>query len=258
MNTMHKPETQRHNHIRRSAPLALQCTRRYRPMVLAALTMLTAFAAQAAGYQDHDAIRRAARQFVSNNMQEYPQAPQIQVGQLDRRLRLTECGSLLETFAPNNRKLVGNITIGVRCRNPKPWTIYVPVSVRVFDTVVITKRMLARNTVVSKIDITKEIRDVTSLHGRYMRTVDDAMGQLATQHVPINTILLPNMLQEPKLVRRGEQITILATAGGIEVRMNGTALADGSAGDRIRVRNNRSKRVVQGTVSRAGVVRVSL
>jgi len=255
---MNKPETQCLNHRHRSAALASQCTVRFRPIAIGALTIFTAFAAQAAAYQDHDAIRSAARQFVGSNMQEYPQAPQIEVGQLDRRLRLTECGSALETFAPNNRKLVGNVTIGVRCRNPKPWTIYVPVSIRVFDTVVVTERMLARNTVVGKFDIAKEIRDVTSLHGRYMRTLDDALGQLASQHVPINTILLPNMLQEPKLVHRGEQITILATASGVEVRMNGTALADGSAGDRIRVRNNRSKRVVQGTVLRAGEVRVSL
>ena len=220
--------------------------------------MATTGIAHSAGLEDHDTIRMAARDFVNKNIEHYARAPQIEVGQLDHRLRLADCKAPLETFMPSHRKLIGNVTVGVRCSEPKPWTLYVPVRIRVFDEVVVAKRMLPRNSLLQKEDVGTELREISSLHGRYMRDVRNAMGRIARQSLPAGRVIMPNNLQKPKVIRRGEQITILATTRGIEVRMTGTAMADGSAGEKIRVKNSRSKRIVRGMVLPQGMVRVSM
>ena len=51
-------------------------------------------------------------------------------------------------------------------------------------------------------------------------------------------------------------MTILSEAGGIQVRMNGEALADGTQGKVVRVRNASSKRIVEGEVIAKGMVKV--
>ena len=58
-------------------------------------------------------------------------------------------------------------------------------------------------------------------------------------------------------VKRGQEVTLLASAGGIQVRMAGRALADGREGARLRVQNLSSQAVVEGVVETDGVVRVS-
>jgi flagella basal body P-ring formation protein FlgA len=60
------------------------------------------------------------------------------------------------------------------------------------------------------------------------------------------------------LVRRGQQVTLLARTGSIEIRAQGRALSDGGVSDRIRVQNVNSLKVVEGVIEDAGIVRVAL
>jgi flagella basal body P-ring formation protein FlgA len=64
------------------------------------------------------------------------------------------------------------------------------------------------------------------------------------------------LLKRANLVKRGSKVEIIANFDGLDVRMRGEALADGGRGDRIRVKNLSSGRVVTGTVSGSGVVHV--
>ena len=70
--------------------------------------------------------------------------------------------------------------------------------------------------------------------------------------------MTPRVLEAPRLVRRGERVTITARADGIDVRMAGKALMDGTAGERIRVRNINSDRVIEATVASPGMVEVQM
>ena len=60
------------------------------------------------------------------------------------------------------------------------------------------------------------------------------------------------------LVRRGQRVTVLAQGRGIQVRTNGKALGDAAKGERVRVENTTSRRVVEGVAIADGVVRVNL
>lgn len=53
-------------------------------------------------------------------------------------------------------------------------------------------------------------------------------------------------------------VTIVANVGGIEVRMKGKALKSGALGDWVSVKNVSSKRQIEGRVTDAGVIQVTL
>jgi flagellar basal body P-ring formation protein FlgA len=59
------------------------------------------------------------------------------------------------------------------------------------------------------------------------------------------------------IVRRGQEITLVASSGTFEVRAAGRALADAPAGARLRVQNLSSMKVVEGMVESSDVVRVA-
>ena len=61
---------------------------------------------------------------------------------------------------------------------------------------------------------------------------------------------------EPFLVKRGEKITISAVQPAFTIRMNGVAMMNGTKGQRIRIKNENSGRIISATVVEAGVVSV--
>ena len=66
------------------------------------------------------------------------------------------------------------------------------------------------------------------------------------------------MLTPDLLVRRGQQVTVIAASGPVEIRAQGLALNDAAASERVRVQNVTSLKVVEGVVESDSVVRVGL
>lgn len=92
-------------------------------------------------------------------------------------------------------------------------------------------------------------REIGHLSGGYLLKKDSAIGQVTRRPVQLGQALLSNYLKPPTIIRRGQNITLLARLNSFEVRSSGEALMDGAVGQRIKVLNRRSKRVVEGVVS---------
>jgi len=60
----------------------------------------------------------------------------------------------------------------------------------------------------------------------------------------------------PRLITRGQSVTLVAGASGVEVRMQGKAMASGAEGDRLIVTNISSGRRIEGVVLKDGSVRI--
>ena len=60
----------------------------------------------------------------------------------------------------------------------------------------------------------------------------------------------------PKLVRRGQSVTLALRSGALTITAQGRALADGKEGDLVRVTTSPS-RIVDGLVEASGSVRVA-
>ncbi len=211
---------------------------------------------QAAPIQSAGSIRAALTAFVTEQTGHYGAPPRVKIGRLDPRLRLSRCSEQISAFQPPGTRMLGNTTIGIRCSGSSPWTIYVPAYVQIFRPVALTARPLNRGDVVSAADIKMVERDLATLRQGYFIDSKRPVGKVLTRRVGVNTVITPQLLEAPRLVRRGEQVVIIAEAEGIEIRATGKALGNGARGDLIRVKNSTSKKTVEAVVTGPGVVKV--
>ena len=148
--------------------------------------------------------------------------------------------------------------VGVRCRGLKSWTVYVPVNVFVSAKVFTARRTLPRNHLLTADDLQIDERDVSRLSSGYISDRKQLLGQRLRQQVIAGRIITPSMLEADLVVRRGQTVTLLAADGGIRISMSGKALINGAIGQRIRVENSSSGRVVEGIVRSAETVEILL
>ncbi|PVV05749.1 MAG: flagella basal body P-ring formation protein FlgA [gamma proteobacterium symbiont of Ctena orbiculata] len=207
-------------------------------------------------HQSHDSIADAVKEYLLQSVAKQNSHAKIVITPLDHRLKLSQCDSPLQTFSPPGGSKMGRTSVGVRCESPAPWSLYVSAKVGLELPVVIATRDLARGQAITKADVKLEISDTTHLLRGYYESVDEIVGRTLKRTLRRGKVVTPSLLVVQKTVARGEQVTILAAAGNIEVRMQGKAMKNGNPGDLIPVVNVKSKKKLQARVISEGLVRV--
>jgi flagella basal body P-ring formation protein FlgA len=232
---------------------------RSRPLLFTGLLAL-ALAAPAAAeeIQDLDGIRLAVESFVAAQTPDERGERHITVGNLDSRLRLTVCGEGLQTFFAPGSRVGSRRTVGVSCQRPKPWTVYVSAQVTYRGAVLVAARALPRGAVLGAGDLVLEERDLDDGPSGYLTEPAQALGRRTTRPLRLGLPVTSGLLEDVQVVERGQRVWLVAQSRALSVRMAGTALEHGAPGDRIRVQNNDSRKVVEGLVGDDGVVRVGL
>ena len=221
-------------------------------------SMVITIDAWAGPLQSLDSIEHTAYEYAIEKTQTDHDMPQIVMGNLDARLRLQACGAPLVAFTHQQRVGLGRQTIGVKCQSETPWTVYVPVTVKLLKPVVVAAKALSAKHVLRVTGVVVKQVDVGALRHGYLSDTELVVGQQLKYPLAMGSVISQNAVKPEKIVRRGEVITLIAMAGSMQVKMNGTAMADGSLGQRVRVKNSSSKRVVEGVIDGPGIVRVKL
>lgn len=208
-------------------------------------------------YQPHDSIQKAATEFIMQHTDAYPVMPKVSDVMLDRRLNLAACDQPLQAGEPPNGLRGGRSVVEVRCEGSKPWKIFVPVRVELPGMVVVSSEMLPKDTLIRADHVRLQQQDLAKLPSGYMTELNDAVGRRTKRAIRAGSIVSPSALQQAKMVKRGNAVTILADADSFQVRMRGEALANGVAGERIKVKNSSSGRVVSATVIGRDLVKVT-
>jgi flagella basal body P-ring formation protein FlgA len=229
-------------------------------LVMGAWHPLKSLAASPANqWQDHAAIRNAAQSFLEAFIDgQHEGRSQVQLDQLDPRLKVKACRAPLDAFLPPGGRVMGNTTVGVRCPDQGGWSIYVSARIDVFGPVLVVRQPLARGARIEAADLELVERNLSNLPYGYYTDPQSVTGQLAKRTIAMSTVLTPPMLLEPNLVKRGERVTVIAETGPLKIRTSGKALSDGKSGELIRVRTEGSGRIVDGTIVSPGVIKVTL
>ena len=216
-------------------------------------------AAAATEWQDHAVIRQTAQTFLdafANNQHEG--RSEVRLGQLDPRLRVKSCQMPVEAFMPPGSRAIGKTTVGIRCPDTDGWSIYVSARINVYGTVLVARQPLARGSVIQETDLDLVERNLASLPYGYYLDIQPVAGMVAKRTIAAATVITPNMVQAPRLVQRGQRVTVIAETGALRIRTVGKALSDGKSGDLVQIQAEGSKRVVDGIVVSQGVVKVTL
>lgn len=227
-----------------------------------ALGLLTAGPALAEEFQDLGQIVEAVSEFAveagAGRATLTGGGYRVEVGALDGRLRLAACDTKLAVYAPPGSRTLGNTTVGVRCEGTRPWSLYVPVTIKMYGEAVVAARPLAGASLLTLQDVRLAQVELSAGAAGALTDPQQVVGKILRRPLLSDAVVTLDSLEEPRLVRRDDQVMLVAAGSGIEVRMQGRALADGVAGETIKVRNLGSKRVIEGIVEAPGLIRVRM
>lgn len=88
----------------------------------------------------------------------------------------------------------------------------------------------------------------------YFTDIAEVAGKTARRRIRADQPLTPALLDGAMLVRRGQQVKIVASQDGIQASAVGEAMANGKQDEVIRVKNLRSQKIIEAKVSASGEV----
>jgi len=223
-----------------------------------AMVLLKPLHAAESSYTDLNSIRAAAEHAVRAAAGAAGAQLIVDVGMPDARLRLANCPVPLSASIAGDGQLRDRTTVGVRCDTGNHWAIYLGVALASELPVLVAQRALPSGAAADPAAFTLVTRRLPGLSSHYISDPALLAGQRLRRPVAQGEALNADALLTAPVVKRGQQLTLLAHAAGMEVRVTVVALADGKPDERIRVQNPASQRIVEATVRSSQLVEVSL
>ncbi|MBI5660357.1 MAG: flagellar basal body P-ring formation protein FlgA [Nitrosomonadales bacterium] len=219
--------------------------------LLAALTTW-ALTAWAAPQQSHAGIRAAIADFARAQTLDLPGQVTVKTGEIDRRIALPACPEL-EPFLPPAGRLLGNITVGIRCPTVNGWTLFVPVQIKVQANLLIAVRPLQQGQML-------RAEDLVGRNGELSQpgTLTDpaqAVGKVLKFGVGTGQVLNRDMLRAPYVVSQGQTVQLQIEGGGYRIHSEGQALNNAAEGQSLRIKAV-SGQVISGMARSDGSVEI--
>lgn len=206
-------------------------------------------------FQSHDSIYALVKDTVARNINTSAEY-EISVLPLDSQLKLPECTEPLTALITTDTIKPGRISIGIRCNTEKKWSISTSAVIKVYETVIVLSRPVQRGDIITPQHLAIEKRDVSKLRGDFITQAGQIENKQAARQMSAGDVLSLRSFVEPLLIKRGDKIIISTVQPAFAIRMNGLAMMDGAKGQRIRIKNENSGRIISATVVEAGVVSV--
>lgn len=169
--------------------------------------------------------------------------------------RLPTCTQALGvTVASDDPSPLSRQRLELSCADTPGWSVTALVQASVFLPAVHAARVIERGQTIAAEQLQLQEVNVGRASRGFYNNLDEVVGQGAKRRVRAGQLIAPNLLTAPLLIRRGQQVTIIASQDGISASATGEALANGREGEVIRVRNLGSQKVIEAQVVEEGVV----
>lgn len=218
------------------------------------LTLLALPALASPPVESIQRIRDAAAGLFVPSKEAGTSKTRVEVGRIDDRIVLPACDRALDAELPGRARTSGRIAVLVSCKGERPWRLYVPVEVSILAQVAVARRDLLRGDVISQGDLRLAERDLARLSAGYVRDTDELVGRRLRGQIRAGKVVSRRVTEMVPVVKTGQRVEFLAGSTGVDVRTTVTALSDGRPGDRIRVRNDKTARILHGIVRASGAV----
>lgn len=171
----------------------------------------------------------------------------------DARLQLSDCPTGLTASSSSTNALSSNIPVLIQCK-AENWRLYVPVRLTITVPAVTAAQALSRGQVISKNDVTINMVDMLHFRQQGFSQISQVVGAKMKRNVTIGNIISNHDIC---VVCRNENVIIKAHKNTMSITTQGTALSDGGLGEQIRVKNNRTNRIIDAQVTGIGEVSVT-
>jgi flagella basal body P-ring formation protein FlgA len=147
--------------------------------------------------------------------------------------------------------------VAIRVNGREEARLWMDSEVQVFEDVVVTSQPLAHYEPVTPEKVRLERRNLGDLSFQPLTSLDALEGRQAARPIEVNQVVVASMVELPRVVRRGSVVTLVYESAGLYVETPGRATEPGRVGDRIRVENPSSGKVLEGQILDDRRVRVN-
>lgn len=222
--------------------------------IVLTLTALLASLPAWAGTEDIQRLNAAAERYARS---ELPRGTTVVATGLDTRLQLPRCSA-----QPQGTRLIGNAasgaaTVEVRCLAAEGWKLFVPVRTQQRSYMIVATSPIAAGTAIAADQVERVEQAVRGASRGYITDLGVVVGQVARRHIAAGSILRPQWFAAANVIDRGQMVTLVARAGGVEIRSRGEALQAASSSGLVKVRNLSSGRIIEGRAQSDGSVLVN-
>ena len=168
---------------------------------------------------------------------------EVTFGKLANGTKLAPCRKI-QPFLPRGARLWGRTRIGVRCVSGANWTISVPLTVKVFGTVLVASRQIRARSSLNPDDVEMTEIDLTRLSGTPLSDIMAIDGQVTTRPLRAGQPLMAYHIKTRPTINSGDPVRVRVRGRGFNVVANGKALGNASEGQPVRVRTDTGKIIV--------------
>ncbi|MBC3880148.1 flagellar basal body P-ring formation protein FlgA [Undibacterium sp. LX40W] len=204
--------------------------------------------------QDHEQIRELTKSFLAKTAEEFGDNAQIEVSNIDTRLKLNNCDSA-EAFLPPGSKAWGKLTVGVRCNAPKPWQIYISAQVRIKGSYFVAANNLSNAQVMTASDLIKVNGELSNLPGGAITNSQQVIGKTIQGSYTAGTALRADMFRSPQVVQQGQTVKVISNGKGFSVSTEATAMTNANEGQIARVKTNNGQ-LITGIAKLGGIIEI--
>ena len=207
--------------------------------------------------QPPEQIEAAARAEAQRRLPAVAANQRLISGPVDGRLRLTACPQALSASIPAGAVLRDRALVEVRCEAAGGWRVFVPVRIAGTRPAVVLKRAVVAGETLKPEDLTTIDADPAQLPLGYFDDPRAVAGLTTNRSMASGVVPTNQMLKIANSIARGQEVTLLAVADGLNVRVSGRALSDGYLNQRIKVQNSSSGKVVEGITRSDRIVEIN-
>ncbi len=224
----------------------------YIPCCLLGLALSALTGNAKAQWQELATVQHVAENFVREQLSGVPGRIQIAAAYPEARLKLPVCAQL-RAFTPPGTRWWGNTSVGIRCEAPSTWSLYLPVTVRIYDYAVVTTRPIQRGQAITDTDVALQEIDLTALPANVLTRMEQVIGKTAKAPVGGGMALRAQWLSAPQVIVLGDRVDLSYSGAGFQILSTGRALGAGGLGEPVEVKSVSGK-ILKGIVREKGLV----
>ncbi len=131
-------------------------------------------------------------------------------------------------------------------------SLFLKARVEVYKGVAVAREYIARGSGLTPERVTMQPAALSTLRRGYYLDPAALAGLRARRDIPPGTVITSEMLEQPLLVRRGDEVLVKCETSSFEVTVKMRARAAGRLGDVVAVENPSSRKVLSATVTGPG------
>jgi len=180
-------------------------------------------------------------------------ALELAAAPLDTRLVLPRCGEQPALRLEVQNSDVGRVLVTIHCSTPTDWTVPIGLTVQTESDVYVLTRPIGSGETPDITALRIERRKLPGLPDAMLRPPPALEGVMTRRALAAGEALRRQDLSQRPWIKRGDTVTVIARATGLEVRSEAIALADARPGETVRLRHPVTGRALQGQATGPGI-----